>query len=257
MLFSRTLTNTLTLELTGTARHLTQMDGIAAERRTQPGDVCQIPAGVSARFAWDVSEPVSDREFVIEFGSDLFSAYCPEQFTGHIEGGHLVAQDFAPSAGLATLMQLLARELDPQDARGPLFSDMLIRLLAIEISGTGWSRKPPQTAEGIAGDRRFIRAVDFINAHLARHLSLREIADASALTMSQLIQLFRQNTGSSPYAYVIAQRVARAKRLLETTDLPIARVAIDAGFADQAHLTRMLRRHLGATPRNIRLRRSG
>ena len=43
VLFSRTLTNTLTLELTGTARHLTQMDGIAAERRTQPGDVCRIP----------------------------------------------------------------------------------------------------------------------------------------------------------------------------------------------------------------------
>jgi AraC family transcriptional regulator len=75
--------------------------------------------------------------------------------------------------------------------------------------------------------------------------------------MSQLIQLFRQNTGSSPYAYVIAQRVARARRLLETTDLPIARVAIDAGFADQAHLTRMLRRHLGVTPRNIRLQRFG
>ena len=256
VLFSRTLTNTLTLELTGTSRHLTQMDGIAAERRTQPGDVCRIPAGVSARFAWDVSEP-EQRSIVIEFGSDLFSAYCPERFTGHMAGGHLVAQDYAPSAGLATLMQLLARELDPQDARGPLFSDLLIRLLAIEICETGWSRKPRETAEGIAGDRRFIRAVDFINAHLARHLSLREIADASALTMSQLIQLFRQNTGSSPYAYVIAQRVARAKRLLETTDLPIARVAIDAGFADQAHLTRMLRRHLGATPRNIRLRRPG
>ena len=63
--------------------------------------------------------------------------------------------------------------------------------------------------------------------------------------------------GEFAYAYVIAQRVARARRLLETTDLPIARVAIDAGFADQAHLTRMLRRHLGVTPRNIRLQRFG
>ena len=41
---------------------------------------------------------------------------------------------------------------------------------------------------------------------------------------------FRDETGQSPHTWLAAQRVALARRLLETTDLPVDRVAVDAGF---------------------------
>jgi AraC family transcriptional regulator len=55
--------------------------------------------------------------------------------------------------------------------------------------------------------------------------------------------------------YARQVRIRTAQRLLLATDTPLAQVAAHAGFADQAHLTRVLRAALGNTPG--RLRRSG
>lgn len=51
---------------------------------------------------------------------------------------------------------------------------------------------------------------------------------------------------------MIRLRVERAVELLRTTDVSLAEVAVRAGFAHQAHLTRVLGRLKGRTPREIR-----
>jgi AraC family transcriptional regulator len=94
--------------------------------------------------------------------------------------------------------------------------------------------------------------MDYIEAHLGSRLSLRKVAAASGLSIGALARLFPHHTGSSPYAYIIRKRVERAKRLLQATDMPIAQVAVETGFADQAHMTKAFSRHLGQTPRSLR-----
>lgn len=252
LLFTRMTRSALTLELTGTARHLTHMDGIAAERSTRVDDICQMPAGVSARFAWDVGEGLQ-RSIVVEFGEELFATFCPERFDGGMAHGHLMPRDYAPAPALASLIKLLAREIDPAEERGPLFADMLIRLLAIDICETAWTRRAAVAAEGQGHDRRIIRAVDYINANLGENLSLRDVAAASGLSVGALAKLFPRHTGTSPHAYMLRKRIERACTLLQTSELPIAQVALETGFADQAHLSKVLKRHLGLTPRGLRL----
>lgn len=252
LIFTRMARSALTLELTGAARHLTHMDGIAAERATGVDDICQMPAGVSARFAWDVGEGLQ-RSIVVEFDEELLSTYCPERFDGPMAQGHLMPRDFAPAPALASLIKLLAREIEPATERGPLFADMLIRLLAIEICESAWTRRPPAAAGGEAHDRRIIRAVDYINANLGQNLSLRDLAAASGLSVGALARLFPRHTGASPHAYMLRQRIEKARQLLQASDLPIAQVALATGFADQAHLSKALKRHLGMTPRRLRL----
>jgi AraC family transcriptional regulator len=56
----------------------------------------------------------------------------------------------------------------------------------------------------------------------------------------------------TPYSYVINRRLRQAVHLLRSTDTPIAQVALDAGFADQQHLTRMVRARLRKTPKQVR-----
>jgi len=252
LLFTRMTSSALTLELTGTARHLTHMDGIAAERSTNIDDICQMPAGVGARFAWDVGEGLQ-RSIVVEFGDELFATYCPERFDGAMARGHLVPRDYAPAPALAALVRLLAREIDPATERGPLFADMLIRLLAIEVCDTAWTRRTPAAAQGQAPDRRIIRAVDYINANLGENLSLRDVAAASGLSIGALAKLFPRHTGTSPHAYMLGKRIEKACQLLQSSELPIAQVALATGFADQAHLSKVLKRQLGMTPRSLRL----
>jgi len=67
--------------------------------------------------------------------------------------------------------------------------------------------------------------------------------------------VFRDATGRSPAAALTEIRLDRAVELLRGTDLPIAEVALAAGYSDQTALTRALRRRRGVTPAG--LRRSG
>jgi AraC-like DNA-binding protein len=48
------------------------------------------------------------------------------------------------------------------------------------------------------------------------------------------------------------RRLALARRLLETSDRPIAEIAQTLGFADQSHLTKLFRRETGVTPGQVR-----
>jgi len=64
---------------------------------------------------------------------------------------------------------------------------------------------------------------------------------------SHLVRVFRREHGLPPHRYVVGRRLDRARRLL-LEGLPIADVAVAAGFHDQSHLTRHFRTLLGTTP---------
>ncbi|MEO7718191.1 MAG: AraC family transcriptional regulator [Capsulimonas sp.] len=108
--------------------------------------------------------------------------------------------------------------------------------------------KPFSEPRGGLGAVRMRRVLEHIETHLADPLTLTELADAAGLGASQFRILFKQSLGLSPHRYVTAQRVDWAKDLLLTGGRTLGQVASDVGFADQSHLTRHMRRHLGVTP---------
>lgn len=59
---------------------------------------------------------------------------------------------------------------------------------------------------------------------------------------------FREETGMSPGTWLIQQRVRHARRLLETTDLPVDRVATESGLGTAASLRQHLRASIGVSP---------
>jgi AraC family transcriptional regulator len=71
-----------------------------------------------------------------------------------------------------------------------------------------------------------------------------------------LAREFRDHFGLTVGDYVRRRRLARARHLLAHTDLPLSAAAADAGFADQAHLTRAFRAAFGTTPGRFRLDRA-
>lgn len=96
------------------------------------------------------------------------------------------------------------------------------------------------------------RAVDYINTHLDRDLSLEKIASVINISPTYFASLFKHATGMSPHQYVIQQRVERAKLLLAKTDLAIADIALQVGFSSQSHLTQQFKRLTSMTPKQIR-----
>lgn len=91
------------------------------------------------------------------------------------------------------------------------------------------------------------RAADFISAHCTQPLRLAEIAAVSGLSPSYLVRSFKARYGLTPHAYQINRRIQFGRRELQR-GRPIVEVALDAGFADQAHFQRAFKRHVAATP---------
>ena len=146
-------------------------------------------------------------------------------------------------------MEQIAREAGTLGLGGPLYVDSVARALIVHLLRRYADiRKPVVGTDGALTAAQQRRIVEFIDTHLACGLDLKMMADVLGLTPCLFARQFRSSFGRPPYAYVTAQRMARAKRLLARTEAPIKAVALDCGFSDQAHLTRMFRAATGKTP---------
>lgn len=81
-----------------------------------------------------------------------------------------------------------------------------------------------------------------------RAYRLAELAATARLSVPRFTQLFRQLTGYAPIDFLIRQRVRNACRLLDTTDLGIARIGAEVGIADPYYFSRCFRRVMGCSP---------
>ena len=95
------------------------------------------------------------------------------------------------------------------------------------------------------------RAADFISAHCTEPLRLADVCAASGLSPSYLVRAFKARYGLTPHAYQVNRRIQYGLRELRH-GRPIVEVALEAGFADQAHFQRAFKRHVAATPRQYR-----
>jgi AraC-like DNA-binding protein len=91
------------------------------------------------------------------------------------------------------------------------------------------------------------RAADYMREHCTQLLKLEDLCDAAQLSPSYLIRAFKQHYGMTPHAFLLNQRIQFARDRLRSGKL-IADVALEAGFADQAHFQRVFKQHFAATP---------
>jgi transcriptional regulator GlxA family with amidase domain len=92
----------------------------------------------------------------------------------------------------------------------------------------------------------------FALERLAEPLPLTRLAGHAAMSVRTFTRRFRDETGQSPHTWLAAQRVALARRLLESTDTPVERVASDAGFGTTASLRQHLHAAIGVAPLTYR-----
>lgn len=149
--------------------------------------------------------------------------------------------DLAAAAGRG-----LARELHLSDPATPLVAEGLLLELFASIDMESTRESTPPSWLGIA--------IAFIEAHLFEPLRIAEIAWAAGVHPVHLAREFRRHLGVSPGELVRLHRLAWARDRLRCSSLPIASVALAAGFSDQSHLTRLFRARYGISPAVYRRR---
>lgn len=252
--FTKTRRSSLVLTLDGTASHMTKMEGINDNSPSSPGEISFIPENANMTVAWQNHAPLQ-KSIVLEFDTCMFRNYVPEIVTQNFERGHLIPTGFQRQPNFELLLRIIGQEVETGGQSGRIFAESAIRLLAIQVASHGWTYPTASKGYGLRPDARACRAIEYIEVHYSRDISLLEIAAAAGLSLTQLTQVFQQATGQTPYSYVIARRLRQAVHLLRTSDLSIAHIALDVGFADQAHLTRTFQRRYGSTPKVVRNQR--
>ena len=91
------------------------------------------------------------------------------------------------------------------------------------------------------------RARQWLEAEKTRVVRSSELEAVTGLTRYELARQFRVRYGTSPYRYLLMRRLDGARAQCSQHQ-PLVDVALEAGFADQAHFTRMFKAAFGLTP---------
>lgn len=125
-----------------------------------------------------------------------------------------------------------------------LIYSMLMKLL--EHSGA--------SGAGSSGNPVVDRAIGYIQSHLTDKLSVEEIAANAGYSTSYFSHLFAEETGLSPYQFVVKSRIEHAQQLLKTTRQTVQEIAFQCGFNSAANFCYTFRRLVGTSPHEYRRR---
>jgi transcriptional regulator GlxA family with amidase domain len=89
-------------------------------------------------------------------------------------------------------------------------------------------------------------------AHLRDGVTVDDLARHGAVSPRTLTRRFRQATGIAPGEWLAAERLRLARRLLETTEDPVERVAVEAGYRTSVAMRAQFAAQLGTSPRAYR-----
>jgi AraC-like DNA-binding protein len=106
----------------------------------------------------------------------------------------------------------------------------------------------------VAGDAALVqRIIDYIDAHYADQISLRDVADTFGYSACHLTNTFSRSTGTPITAWIIKRRIMAAQQLLGELDVDVASACEAVGFNDLCYFTRQFVRHVGVTPGRFRI----
>ncbi|WP_440977323.1 GlxA family transcriptional regulator [Pseudoxanthomonas winnipegensis] len=98
------------------------------------------------------------------------------------------------------------------------------------------------------GDARLAQVLEWAMTHLDQRLDVDALAARALMSRRTFTRRLRQATGASLGDWLAHQRLARAQRLLETSDLALDRVAAEAGFGSAISLRQRFAATLGTSP---------
>ncbi len=159
----------------------------------------------------------------------------------YVDSGQLITSA-GSAAGLDMLLHLVRRDFGAQV--GNLVAQRLV--VAPHREGGQAQFLPRPMAHDERG--RLSRLMDWVRTHPAATHTVATMAKRAAMSPRTLQRQFQDATGMGPIEWLVRERIAIVKDLLETADLPLAQVAERAGFGSEESLRHHFRRLAATTP---------
>lgn len=208
-------------------------------RSADRGTVSVLPPGV-----------VHDGRSATDAGFEMRCLYLDPAVLGEAAAiGAAVDRPVLSVPGLPDRVAALHAALGCAD--DALEAEMRLAFVAEGIRRALGKAADPAEDPATASRARAAALRDWLDARLTVPVTRAAAAAALDSSSTGLARAFRSTYGIAPHAYLLGRRLDSARRRI-VDGAPIADVAADLGFADQAHLTRRFRQWFGTTPGALR-----
>jgi AraC family transcriptional regulator len=220
-------------------------DGPVQRRLQSPGDIDFVPSGYRA--TWEDREPTT--LLIINLMPSMMRT-AAEGLGIDLDNVSVAPQLQLSDPRIRHIGWALQAELVGTEPSGKLYVESLGLALAAGLLARSNSVAP--SPPGTLSKRRLSGVIDYIHDNLSRELSLSELASIAGLGPSHFSTLFKEATHRPVHQFIVHCRVEYALSLLADRKKSIAEVASMAGFYDQSHMSRCMRRVVGVTPSVVR-----
>lgn len=211
----------------------------------EPGDVLLVPAGEPHRLLEAQQPEFWGLGFCVPCFAAEDAGRLLEPFERVRSGGSAVVR--IPSERQSFLERLFIELEAASNPEGPGASQAvqrsLLTLVLNEIQRAAQWGAEASGAKSVVAD-----SLGFIERNCLRPLTLKEVAKAVGRSPAYVTTALTRATGRSAVEWIIAGRMAEARRLLLHSDEMIDVVAERVGYADPTHFIRMFQRAHGTTP---------
>lgn len=179
---------------------------------------------------------------IIYLDPALVAREVEQEIVGQVE----IVRPVVPDRLLAGHFARLFACLTASQSKPPAMDENLLRCLIYLFRKHGTARRFSNGPSPCVA-----KALRRLDSAPEASVSLGELAAMSGVSRFQLLRGFAREIGITPHAYLVQRRVRLARQLLACGQTP-AQAAVQAGFADQSHMTRAFVRQLGITPSRYR-----
>lgn len=162
-----------------------------------------------------------------------------------VDDGDLITSA-GTAAGIDACLHLVRREL------GSRVANVIARRMVVPPQREGGQRQFVQRPVPAAEEDSFAELLDWMTEHLDEPLTVGDLARRAHTSERTFARTFVAQTGTTPLAWLTAQRVAHAQTLLEESRADLEDVARRCGFGSAALLRHHFRRTVGVTPTEFR-----
>ncbi|WP_369139494.1 helix-turn-helix domain-containing protein [Modestobacter versicolor] len=163
----------------------------------------------------------------------------------YVDNGQVIT-GAGTAAGVDTMLHLVRREW------GAAAANALAREMVVPPHRDGGQAQFIDTPVARCEDDLLGVVLEWARAHLAEDISVELLARRALMSPRSFARRFKATTGTTPHAWLLAQRLAAAEALLEDTDAPVEEVARLVGFGTAAGLREQFARRRGVSPRTYR-----
>jgi AraC-like DNA-binding protein len=149
---------------------------------------------------------------------------------------------------LQSKLQLIKNHLNKEHKFFSFHISLVIKALISDLL----TDLPESNWDLISNDHRIIRCLRYIEENIAGNLSNPNLAEKAQMATNAFIRLFSNEVGISVQKYIRNKRIDRACIMLHHSNLSVDEIALNTGFADRYHFSRIFKQSTGISPARYR-----